>query len=563
MNKNYSWILLTIWLTAFSCARQSAPTGGPKDTIPPVLIKSSPKQNEINYKGNTIELTFSEMIMLANPKEQIIIAPTTSNNYEVTNRNNRVIIKFDEPLQDSATYSINFRDAVQDVTEKNPAVNLQLAFSTGTYIDSLTISGQVQSLLTGTPPKEATVALFPLRDTLSIFKHKPQYLTKTNKEGKFILRNLKPGTYSLYAIEDKNRNLIADSRSESYAFLASPISLTKDTSGINLQLVRLDARPLKLTSSRPYNTYFNIKTSKNLANYTLTSSDTVIASYGEDHANIRIYDTFTADSASVRLIATDSIGNKIDSTLYVKFLTREVTPEKFSLSVDDVILLPHRGTFEATLNFNKPVILLRPDSLYFQIDSLNKFSLADADFNWNPQTSDVIIHKKFDPAPYRHAQNEKKASRDRTVKADGPKTPQPTFINKLTIGKSAFISIDKDTSASVTKDVKPQQLEDLGSLTIQIETAEQYFFTELLTTDYKILRTTRNSKKVRWEDIPPGNYRIRLIIDKNNNGKWDPGNYFAKQESEPIIHLIRPQTKPENTIVIRANWDVDDILIKY
>src|SRR5688572_7514572 len=115
MRNSLYWSLALLWLTALSCARQSAPTGGPKDTIPPVLDESVPAQNQINFKGQSIELSFSEMIALANPKEQIIIAPATSNTYEITNRNNRVIIKFDKPLQDSVTYSINFRDAVHDV----------------------------------------------------------------------------------------------------------------------------------------------------------------------------------------------------------------------------------------------------------------------------------------------------------------------------------------------------------------------------------------------------------------------------------------------------------------
>lgn len=563
MSKFLHWILIVLCLTSLSCARQSAPTGGPKDTIPPVLTKSFPAQNQINVDDRTIELTFSEMVALANPKEQIIIAPTTSNTYEITNRNNRVIIKFEEPLKDSVTYSINFRDAVQDVTEKNPVENLQLAFSTGTYIDSLTISGRVENLLTGTVPKEATIAIFPLNDTLSIFKHKPSYLTKSDKEGKFILRNLKPGNYTLHAIEDRNKNLVVDSRAESYAFLATPIELKENQAGLTLPLVRLDARPLKLTNMRPYNTYFNIKTSKNLNSYTITSTDTVMSAYGEDHANIRVYNTFDSDSTLIKFHATDSIGNTIDSSFFIKFITREVTPEKFSMSIEDASILIHRGTFKATLNFNKPVIFHNPDSLFFQIDSLTKLPLGDAQFAWDTENNDVTITKKIDTTPYQSAAGTQKGSRDKTTKTDAPKTPPKTFINQLISGKAAFISIDNDTSISVTKDIKPQRLEDLGSLTLQIETSEPHFIAEILTPEYKTLRATANTKKVTWQDLAPGNYRIRLIIDKNNNGKWDPGNYVLRQEPEPIIYLVRPKAKPENTVFIRANWDVDDILINY
>src|SRR5690349_9935646 len=144
--RNSHWLIVLFFLIIGACAKQVAPTGGPKDTIPPVLKSSTPARNQINFKGNTIELEFSEMVMLTNPKEQIIIAPTTTNEYDITNKNRRVIIKFEEDLKDSSTYSINFREAIKDVTEKNPAENLQLAFSTGTYIDSLSIKGNVYDL---------------------------------------------------------------------------------------------------------------------------------------------------------------------------------------------------------------------------------------------------------------------------------------------------------------------------------------------------------------------------------------------------------------------------------
>lgn len=563
MRRSLYWFLVILWFCALSCARQSAPTGGPKDTIPPVLTKSYPAQNQTNVKGQEVELTFSEMIALANPKEQIIIAPTTTNTYEVTNRNNRVILKFEKPLEDSSTYSINFRDAVHDVTEKNPVENLQLAFSTGTYIDSLTISGKVEVLQTGSIPKEATVAIFPVNDTLSIFKHKPQYLTKSNKEGKFILRNLKPGSYIIYAIEDKNRNLVADSRTESYAFLSTPITLSSNVDELTLPLIRLDARPLKITNTRPYNTYFNIKTTKNLDTYSITSTDTIVSTFGEDQANIKIFNTFNADSTLVHLQASDSIGNKLDSSFYVKFLTREVTPEKFSTSIEDASVLVHRGTFSASFRFNKPVALRNADSLFFQIDSLTKVQLSDANFQWSPRKTELHITKKLDTSPYQKPSLAQKGIREKAIK-DPTNSPSKTFINKLISGKGTFISIDNDSSPSISRDVKPQQLEDLASITLTVETTAPNYIAQLLTSEYKLIKTSTESKKtIRWDDLQPGNYRIRLIIDENKNGRWDPGNYNLKQQPEPIIHLIRPEAKPPNTLFIRANWDVDDVLIKY
>jgi hypothetical protein len=189
----FLWLICGIFV--LGCARQSTPTGGPKDTIPPVLIKSYPAKGQINFKDNYLELTFSEAVILNNPKEQFLITPSVGKEYKTELRKNKVFIRFEKPLLDSTTYSINFRDGIQDITEKNPARNLKLAFSTGHYIDSLSIAGKVTELLKDKEVKDATVALYQT-DTFNIFKHKPVYITRANDKGIFSIENLKPGKYS-------------------------------------------------------------------------------------------------------------------------------------------------------------------------------------------------------------------------------------------------------------------------------------------------------------------------------------------------------------------------------
>jgi hypothetical protein len=259
---NLHWFICALFL--LSCARQSSPTGGPKDTIPPVLMRALPPNETINFDANQLELIFSEDIILNTPKEQLIVTPTIGKDYDITYRRNTVVIEFEEPLQDSTTYTFNFRESIQDITEKNPVENLKLAFSTGTYLDSLSIQGTIYDLLKGTPVKDATVALHVENDTFNIFEHPAVYFTKTNDKGEFIITHLKPDNYYLYAFEDKNRNLIVNSRTESYGFLSEHQYLIENIEGISVGLVRLDAGPLKITSARPYNTYFNIRTTKNL-----------------------------------------------------------------------------------------------------------------------------------------------------------------------------------------------------------------------------------------------------------------------------------------------------------
>ena len=290
-----------------------------------------PPDETINFKGNKIELTFSEDVTLNAPKEQLIITPTIGKDYKITARKDAVVLEFEEPLQDSTTYTFNFRETVQDITEKNPVENLALAYSTGDYIDSLSIEGKVYNMLEGKEVADATVALHIENDTFNIFEHPAVYFTKTDKEGNFRIDHLKPDNYFIYAFQDKNRNLIVNSRSESYGFLSDHQYLLENIKDVEIGLINLDAGPLRITSARPYNTYFNIKTTKNLRTFAVTSTDSTTLSYtfGEDNANIRLYDTVEKDSIQIHLVASDSINNMIDTTLYAKFLTREVTPEEF------------------------------------------------------------------------------------------------------------------------------------------------------------------------------------------------------------------------------------------
>ena len=148
--KYYKFLCFPLYiLFLLSCAKQSAPTGGPKDSIPPIMVRSFPKQKQLNFKEKKITLEFNEAIQILNPREQLIITPTVGKDYKATANKKEVTIQFEDDFKDSTTYTINFREAVSDLTEKNAAKNLQLAFSTGPYIDSLIIEGNVYDLLKG------------------------------------------------------------------------------------------------------------------------------------------------------------------------------------------------------------------------------------------------------------------------------------------------------------------------------------------------------------------------------------------------------------------------------
>lgn len=559
--KNLHWFIYALF--TLSCARQSSPTGGPKDTIPPTLIQANPKNETINFNAKEIELLFSEDVILNAPKEQLIVTPTIGKDYEITYRRNSVKIAFEDPLKDSTTYTFNFRETVQDITEKNPAENLTLAYSTGSYIDSLSIEGRVYDMLKGTPLKDITVALHQENDTFNIFEHPAVYFTKTDEDGKYKISHLKPDNYFLYAFDDKNRNLIINSRSESYGFQSEHQYLIENMKDENVGLVRLDAGPLKMTSARPYNTYFNIKTTKNLRTFKLTAIDssTLAYTFGENQANIRLYKTTNQDSLQIHLLAIDSIDNVIDTTLYAKYLSREVTPETFDLTLQSPTIMAHTGRMEATIVFTKPLKDINYDSVYFQVDSLRRINLESRDMAYDPLLRKLTIRKTFDtslfPSETGGLQAPQRAGRRSSVPpAEQPPTEKTIkLINELVLGKAAFTSIENDSSKQIKQKIKPLQPEELAIIQVEIQTAEKSFLVQLVDNNSKVFKQVKDLPRIKFEDVVPGDYQIRLIIDKNANGRWDPGNYFKYEEPEPVIYY---RSADGSTAIkgVKANWDV-------
>jgi uncharacterized protein (DUF2141 family) len=554
--KNLHWFIYAIFL--FACARQSSPTGGPKDTIPPILVRSFPPNESLRFNAKEIELVFSENVILNSPKEQLIVTPTIGKDYKIAFRKNTVTISLEDPLLDSTTYTFNFRETVQDITEKNPVENLQLAYSTGEYIDSLSIKGTIYDLLKGKPVKDATVALHLENDTFNILEHPAVYFTKTNERGEFHISHLKPENYFLYAFEDKNRNLIVNTRSESYGFKSEYEYLIENLENLSLGLVRLDAGPLKITSARPYNTYFNIRTSKNLRTFTLSATDSSELHYtfGENQANIRLYDTTEKDSLQIHLIAIDSIDNAIDTTLYAKFLTREVTPEKFDMSLQTSSIMAHRGDIEAILTFTKPIKAINFDSIAFQIDSLNKINFTKEDLILDPLSGKLTMRKKASPSFF---QTDQAARQRNDRRAPGQTQEQPPEnlqpINELRLGRAAFISVENDSSGQIVQALKPLREEELSVIHITIETDEKSYLVQLIDNNYKVIRQIKNIPKVTFRDVVPGEYQIRLVIDRNDNGRWDPGNYSNGTEPEPVIFYRASDGSP-NIRGVKANWEV-------
>src|SRR6185437_2368166 len=223
------------------CANIQPPTGGPKDIIPPQVKKTIPSDKTINYKGNTVEIQFNEDITQFG--EELIITPYYSKKLDIHVIHNKVKIEF-EQLDSNTTYTINFREQVKDFTEKNALVNYTFTFSTGPYLDSLSVKGQVMDLMTNQPVSGGIISLYRLSDTSKVSKDKPYYLSETDKKGNFSINNAKAVDYRIYALKDANNTINFDNPGDLIDF--DTIHLSKNIKDLNFKVSKIDTTSPKL-----------------------------------------------------------------------------------------------------------------------------------------------------------------------------------------------------------------------------------------------------------------------------------------------------------------------------
>lgn len=449
MNFKSIW-LLSICITLIilgSCARRGTPTGGPKDTIPPTLVRMSPALGTVNFSGEQLELEFNEFIQARDIKRELIVNPTIKD-YTFFISKRRLVIQLEEELKDSTTYTFNFRQGIKDISEGNSAKNITLAFSTGSKLDSFQVAGQVKHLLTGKPLEKVIVGLYPADDTIDVLTgEEPMYFTESNKEGDYQINFVKQGKYDIYAFNDQNNNLKYESNDEAIGFKAKPVTLKPDSvkilmkkdsadsvavdsanieiqlygANIDLPLIKKDVRPINIQSSRPNGKYYEVKFNKSLKNYNIITEESditektkqyvkdslkgniedsttnfIFSNFQNQQQLIRIYNTLKQDSLRIFLTASDSVNQQIEDTvLYIRFSSTRRKPEEFTQQFK-----PEQSeitnSIKAELSFSKPVVRVKTDSILLVYDTLVSLPLDYTKlFTWNKHYDKVSIQKEL------------------------------------------------------------------------------------------------------------------------------------------------------------------------
>ncbi len=528
----FFFLFITTLLIIQSCAQMASPPGGKKDTLAPKLVTSIPLNKSKNYKGKKLELTFNEYVNVRNLNQELLITPNIGS-YQTRIRPNGLSILLDSTLKDQTTYTFNFRNSIEDMSERNVGKNIKLVFSTSNTIDSLSITGKIKLVDQNKAFENVLVGLYPHNDTLRIDKTKPYYFTKTDTSGIYTLENLAQGKYYMAAFIDANNNLLYNSNKEPVDFLTEPFfSLNKnETKNFSITLQNLD--PLKITKTTSTAKTVLYEMSRGIKTLELENKKDLIYQI-EGDKNIRIYvkNQEAKDTLFLSAIVTDSLNRKIKIPLKVKF--RELNKkEKVTRTTLQVSYLPAQGKYVSpedslVLGFPKPIVSWDSKRVQFNTEENETITLPDEAYLWNKYSNQLTIKRSF--LPYRDK-----------------------FL--LNLEKGAFVSAENDSSDLQKQAFQFQDLEEYGSIEGRVGEQPNNYIVQLLNAaNMQVLYEQNTSQKFNFLHIEPGVYMIRAIEDTNKNGYKDIGNFILKTKPENVFYL-------EGKVKLKANFQITDLLI--
>jgi uncharacterized protein (DUF2141 family) len=529
--------LLALVALLESCAAVAPPLGGPRDRTPPRRISSSPDSAARNVKQQFVRLIFSEPVVTKDLTKNLLITPQlpADNPYKLREDRNSITLLFDKPLDPNTTYSFNFRDAVVDITEGLPAKNAYLNFSTGAVLDSGRLSGTVTDLLTAKPVAEASVGLYREADTAGVRRGRPYYSVLTDKEGKFNLSFLKSGAYKIYAVADKNTNGRFDD-GEKIAYLPAPITIAGDSSKpVALVLTLPDRRPPLLTTRTPSPTQLRLAFNEGLRSATLAPVGTAQAAAAVAEAvlltdrgrTVVVFKTPEVGDGRFLLTTADSTGNVARDTLNLRFPVPTATAKKTVAPVLYSVEGSPRSVYpegQVKFVFTVPVRLAtgRPFGTLVEDSTKRRPLRLPADGALNADRTQLTVRFRS------------KAKTRLDVVLDSTAitaiTGEALRLRPLRLGISG-----QDVSTSLS-----------GTIT----TKEKSFELQLLDEKLQVVASLNSPKgSYLFSDMPPGTYRLRVLIDRDGDGKWRNGDPNFLLPPEPVFLDPNPQQ-------VRAGFDI-------
>ena len=563
-----------------SCANTSTPPeGGPKDTIPPVIVDVVPANNALNHprdkRHSSVSFEFNEYVALNNPNSYLFLSPPQTKPPTAKIKGKRVVVSFEEPLDSNKTYSLSLGEAIKDNNEGNPFPPYTHSFSTGSHIDSLFVSGNIVEASTMLPMPNITVLFHTDPSDSAIFKVLPKAAAKSDLWGYFTVRNLPADTvYRVFAIEDLNNNCLYDPDQERVAFLDTlvlPSSVMSDSlpellsfnmtdtaaclsrpAQLSLSMFkevsqrqilrakeRVSRRQMYLKFSAPYPQIDSIiidgiPDEKLIKEYNYYKDSIVIWINDQgpvaDTLRMRLTYMKTDDSLNILVPQTDTIRMVRPKAKMVENRWGEMVEEVDTLAAYEVDATPENIDQNGIIiTFESPMIVTPFDSITIMAKNTRE-QVSPAQFTVEQDTANI---KKF------------------TLRLAEKLTPG--FEYTLRIPDSVFMDIDGIYCDSLVKKITLPQDESLSSLTVEASNVHEKYLVELV--DEKRTKVFRSylidsTSVLDFPYLKAGKYSIRITEDKNGNGQVDTGSLLDKKQPEKVMMFRFNESMGNNAYIL-------------
>ena len=600
-NKHKLPIVLALLVIMYSCASMGTPDGGPYDEQPPRFVGSHPKPFATNVKSKKFSIEFDEIVKLEKAYEKVMVSPPQMEQPDIKAVGKKIVGTLIDTLKKDMTYTIDFSDAIVDNNEGNPLGNFAYVFSTGEVIDTMEISGTVLNASNLEPVKNMLVGLHTDHADTAFTKKPFERLSRTDSRGHFTVRGLREGKYRVFALMDANQNYMYDSKTEAIAFLDS-IVVTSMMPATRQDTVRIDSvtidtiKTVNYTRFMPDNLilrsfkaendkqYLRESTRDNLNHFILKFSakaDTLPTLKGlnfdekeafiveknerNDSICYWITDSLLCEQDTLEIqmdyLATDTLNQLVarTDTLYlINKTTREERLKKLeeekekkekkrkklekkgkTMPVEPTLFLSMEVNAPSQFDLNKNIEITFAEPVS-KIDTLAFHLEEKVDSLWEEKPflfqADTLLYRKY------------------FVLAEW----EPDKDYRFRVDSLAVQGIYGRSSDKVTKEFKVKKVEDYGTLLLNIKGVEKNGIVELIDAKESIVARQAVSEKntADFYYIPAGQkYYIRMFIDRNQNGKWDTGDYDKKIQPEEVYYLPKLWEMKAN-FSFEETWDI-------
>lgn len=567
-------------LLTWSCANMGMPRGGPKDKTPPVIVKSVPEFNQVNFKDNKIRITFNEFVVPDQLNDKFIVSPPTTKKPLFRTKGKNLIVDLNEKLKPNTTYSLDFKDGIVDNNEQNKLRNLRLAFSTGPELDSMRIVGFVRDAFTLEPARGCYVLLYKGESDTLVHKTRPDYIAKTDFQGFFAITNIAATSYQLYALSDIDNNLKYTAGVDSIGFLDKRITPTalyepkRDTvvTGSDTLVVfgktRFYPDPVNLSM------FFEKGFSLSLDKYNRPARNMVELTFvgsTKDTFHVEPLNVHPAgkwslveksrNADSIKIWITDSLVYKRDTlALKLSYLQQDSLGAFFTKNDTIKLYLSDELTGKSEKNKRKErrKMITEPKNVNIAtnvnavFDTYRDIRLESPEPIASFDTSMIRLFVKEDTVFHRIYPRKVRADSTNTRRYYVSYPWQFGTTYRLTVDSMAIQTIYGLHGKAVKSDFKAQDEDHYGKIIYTVSNVKGPTIIQLLENnkDETVLQQFRigHDGDINIPLLEPKKYLLKAIFDRNDNGKWDGGDLKEKTEPEEVCYY-------QTVIKVKGNWE--------